>query len=115
MSFIGALLWALGDPDKNRKLNVLHPLSVTVGGLSDRLQMYRLCIIFMIFGALYLVEQYSDYFSKSVTIICLSVLLCSGFLRVCVSAILINKNIKVRVLREGLILMVLSGLYLVVF
>jgi hypothetical protein len=110
MKFIGAFLWALGDPDKKRLWNVFHPLS-GAGSCHSRARclsgiLVPTIVFFGLIGVLHYSQiSYLKYFALFLNLIFLS----SGFLKLSVSSVIENPKISSRIRVEGIYFMLLAG------
>ena len=111
MRFLGALVFALGNPDKNRSWNIFHPLFGA--GLQTCSCRGWLAIVaptlFFILSLVGLMHQYSSPLLNTFVLICNLIILICGFLKISVSSVLIDRKRSFDSLKEGVFLMLVAG------
>lgn len=120
MKFIGALIWATGDPDKKRSLNVLHPLALSSelsGRKADSSYLFTCYLAPVLLAALALVVVNQSTtpnllvaWYPIILLVISSVLGLSGFSKICVSRVIVSNEHKRLVFYHGIFCLAASAL-----
>ncbi|MDB2447156.1 hypothetical protein N9W79_00880 [bacterium] len=112
MKFVGALIWALGDPDQSRSLNVFHPLSGVVSSTTRFRRVLGYFLPLAVYALLYFLTASAKVrYSEELATYTPLVIMLAGFLKLPVSSVIRDMGVRKSVLSEGCFIMFLSGVF----